>query len=313
MDDEQIEARAMEEAFNATRNAEEPTSSPAPTAPAEEDLKSVAGDSSADASQEQQPDSNSKEAQTPSPQGDDGKAKQQDAPEPVLFAGFTETQLKDLLGKASRFDELEGQLRKAHGKIGELNGEVIRMRDSGGKSQQQQDAGRPPATPDVNLDDDPELAQVAEEWPEMARLAKAYATKILGQAGQQGVSQDGLAALQSNLTAEITRNMHVEFMELQHRGWKDTVTGQEFKTWLAAQPEPVRTTYQTTESAFDLSPILTDFKSFQEKAKRQVNRQRLDESVVPEGGRRPPQQEDLDDENAAMQAGFDSVMRRQHA
>ena len=52
----------------------------------------------------------------------------EDKGEEPLFAGFTESQLKNLLEKATRVESLEKELRKTHGKIGELNGTLQEIR-----------------------------------------------------------------------------------------------------------------------------------------------------------------------------------------
>ena len=48
--------------------------------------------------------------------------------DPVVFGGLRESQVKNLLERAARVDAIEEQLRKAHGKIGELNGSMIELR-----------------------------------------------------------------------------------------------------------------------------------------------------------------------------------------
>ena len=50
--------------------------------------------------------------------------------DPVVFGGLRESQVKTLLERAARVDAIEEQLRKAHGKIGELNGSMIELRQT---------------------------------------------------------------------------------------------------------------------------------------------------------------------------------------
>src|SRR5574340_833846 len=88
------------------------------------------------------------------------KAPEQKDDVPVM-AGLTESQIKTLLERASRVDAIEDQLRKAHGKIGELNGRMGELASH--KAQPTQTA---PAAPV----DDAELAAVERDYPEVAKL-----------------------------------------------------------------------------------------------------------------------------------------------
>lgn len=69
----------------------------------------------------------------------------EEAKDEPMFFGMTESQIKSLLERSARVDDIENQLRKAHGKIGELNANFQNL------STQQKPTQSAPATQVVSI------------------------------------------------------------------------------------------------------------------------------------------------------------------
>lgn len=238
-----------------------------------------------------------KEPEAKEPEAHEQKEPEQAEPEaekPVL-AGLTESQIKSLLERSAKVDAIEDQLRKAHGKIGELNG---RLQEFAAHKQPTQSA---PAVPV----DDAELAAVERDYPEFAKLAEARARKIVsemmaGQTPATGPSAD-------EIRAEVGRDMQMLMMDSLHDGWRDTVNSQDFALWIATQPETVQQTYSTTESAKELAGVLAAFTKSRapQPDKRTQSKQRLEAALTPSGT--PAKASHAPSDQDEFMAGFYSV------
>lgn len=207
-----------------------------------------------------------KEPEQPEPE-------QEPEPEKPVLAGLTESQIKTLLEQAARVTSIEEQLRKAHGKIGELNGKLS-------ERQPQQPTQSAPAVPV----DDEELAAVERDYPEFAKLAEARARKIAAEM-LQGHTPTAQGPSADEIRAEINRDMQTALMDSLHDGWRDTVQSQDFSLWIATQPQDVQERYATTESAKELAGILKSFTTTREsqQGRSARNKQRLEAALTPSG------------------------------
>lgn len=190
--------------------------------------------------------------------------------EPTYF-GLSESQIKSLLERSAQVDDIKDQLRKAYGKIGELNSAVQNF------SQQRQPT---PNTAPAN-DDHAEMSDWEKDFPELAQLAEAKARKIvqesLGNISAQqsgGVSRD-----------EVIRETNLAIMDATYDGWRDTVASQDFSLWIATQPENVQETFNTTVSAKVLGGILSSFDAWKTKTndRSTKNKSRLEQALLPSG------------------------------
>lgn len=209
-----------------------------------------------------------------------------EAEKPVL-AGLTESQIKTLLERAARVDDIEKQLRQAHGKIGELNGTLKELKTP--KAQPTHDA---PAG-DGDVEDDFE-----RDFPEVARIARKVAADA-AKANAPAVAP-----------ADYQREIQMALMDTLHDGWRETVTSQDFALWLATQPEDVQQTYHTTESAKVLGSVIGGFKDWQKSSQSRSakSQKRLEAALTPDGApSRVTTAPSADDEFAA---GFYSVRQR---
>lgn len=234
--------------FDAVRNSDEqhsPESAPVEDAPAQE----VEPESKQDAP------------------GDTGKG-EPDEPngesEEPMFFGMTESQVKSLLERSARVDEIENQLRKAHGKIGELNSHLQNLT--------QKPTQQAPAEAETG-----DLGEFESDFPEVVAIArKTVMDAIKGLPAQAGASQD---------PAEIEKAINIAVMDATHDGWRDTVSSQDFALWIATQPEDVQVTFNTTNSAKELGRIIKSFDGWKDQVKDRGNRnkQRLEQALIPSG------------------------------
>jgi hypothetical protein len=226
------------------------------------------------------------------PQEQEGAESEAQSKEPAVLAGLTETEIKNLFQRVAKVDDLEAQLRKAHGKLGEFNASLQELRKS------------PPAesfsfSPEST--DDPDLKQYMEDFPEFAKLAQhiagQMAQKIVGERFQEAQTQQNEQQMQYEMA----------MMEQTHPGWTSVVQSQDFEVWLAAQPDALRETFATAATARELSPILGSFKNTQQQrtTKTARNNDRLFRAVTPTGTSQVSSNGLSDDD--AFEAGFKSV------
>ena len=289
---QQEESAAFEQAFAETSGTE--FVAPAPTADA-----TTATD---DGGQVQADGAGVADLGTPSPEGGAGDAGVQ-ALEQQLFAGYTESELKALLGRVAEVDSLKEGLRKAHGHIGEL------------KSRQQSapaTAPVPPAAPELPA----ELKHVEEDYPDIAAYFKAQIDlrmQQIQQAAPQQPEQQLVATTGTPSDAAAPSPMEIELavMDRMHAGWRDTVQSQDFQLWLATQNEQVRQTYAVSESADELGGVLGQYGQWTMARQAQVARsakaqQRLANAVTPSGN--APKAQAAITEQDAFEAAFKATM-----
>ena len=221
--------------------------------------------------------------------GEEDQADDEEQEAPV-FAGLTESQLKSILERATRVDAIEDQLRKANGKIGELNGTLQEI-------QRRRPTQHAPAD---DLDDE-QIAEFESTFPEFGPAVEARARKIA-----QEVMQSQQAQGQHD-PEEISKQVNLAVMNTTHKGWQQTTASDDFKLWIASQPPDVQQTFQTTWDAQELGGIVTAFKSRQQaaSARSTKSKQRLEAALTPDG--RSSKVVHAVTEQDAMQAGFDAV------
>lgn len=201
----------------------------------------------------------------------EAKDESQDEADEPMFFGMSESQIKSLLERSARVDEIENQLRRAHGKIGELNANLQNL-------SQPKPTPAAPATPAVDEGTD----QWAQDFPEVAAIARKIAAEtIQAQLAEQTPVQSQPAVDE----VEMAKAINLAVMDATHEGWRDTVNSQDFALWIATQPADVQETYNTTISAKELGKVLKSFEgwktSTQDRSSR--NKKRLEDALIPSG------------------------------
>ena len=212
------------------------------------------------------------------------------ADEPVI-AGFTQEEIRNLLAKAAKVDELEAGLRKAHGKLGEINGNLQELRKAPAKT---------PEPPKVDI------AHVEEDYPDIA----AYIRAQLGQKEQPVEPVQSMPQAQQPVGADANADLQLALMDHLHEGWREKVVSRDFTLWLAAQPDDVRKRYESAETAKELSGVIGQFDAWSTgRATRNTKgQQRLEQAITPSGAPGKPKM--APSEQDAFVAGFKSVMAR---
>lgn len=299
--DQQAEQTAFEQGFS------EASGQPAPAAPAAEadaeQQSSANPDAQAPAAQPestQQTEATNPEGAT-APEGDGAPGAEDD--DPVVLDGFKRSEVKRLLAEATKVSALEQQLRKAQGKIGELNSKL------------QSPTPAPTATPTQAAPELPEeVKQFEQDFPEIATYFKALlqANQPPAQAAPPAQVQQTVATDAAPATAELDPVVvELAVMDRMHSGWREKVAGQEFNLWIAAQSEDVQTTFSTAATAAELAGVIGKFDQWQSAKEAQAqkhfkSKQRLHAAVTPQGN--APQPQTALTEDQAFELGFNAVM-----
>ena len=193
------------------------------------------------------------------------------AAEEQTFFGMTESQIKSLLERSAKVDSIEDQLRRANGKIGELNGTLQQL------AAQRQPTQHAPAPP---LEDE-ELKRWAEDFPEVSAIAEARARQIASEM-MQGMQQQA-PAFDKN---EMIRETNIAILDATQDGWRETINSQDFALWIATQPADVQEAYATTNSAKVLGGVLNSFNGWKAKTEDRgaKSKARLESALLPSGG-----------------------------
>jgi len=227
--------------------------------------------------------------QADEPVTEEAKTEQAETPAEDVpkVAGFTEDELRNLLSRVAKLDELEAGLRKAHGKIGELNGSLQELRTKA-----------PAKAPEPTID----VSHVETDYPDIAAWVKA----------QKDQKEPEQQAEQPEQTAQADKSVELQLalMEHMHEGWQEKVQSRDFNLWLAAQTDDYRTKYQTASTAKELSSVLTQFDSWTAgKTQRNTSGQkRLEQAMTPQGSAGKPKTAPTAEEE--FLAGFKSVANR---
>lgn len=264
-------------------------------APPDASVTTEAVDDQPDASN--QPDG----AQAPAGQGSSNDPED----DPVVLDGFKRSEVKRLLEQASKVPDLELQLRKAHGKIGDL----------GSKLQTppvQQAAPVHTAAPELP----PELKQFEQDFPEFATYAKALlqAQQPAAQAAPPAQEGQTVATAAAPASAELDPvAIELAVMDRMHSGWREKVAGQEFGLWLAAQGQEVQSAFAAADTAQAMAAVIDQFDQWgaakaAQAQKHAKGKQRLAAAVTPQGN--APQPQAALTEEQAFEMGFNAIMGR---
>lgn len=227
------------------------------------------------------------------PEAEAVKDKPKEAGEPPAteeepdIAGFTKEEIRNLLARAAKVDDLEKEIRKVHGRFGELNGKIQEV-----MSKPQAKAAEKPA----------ELSQVEEDYPEIAAFVRAQMEQLTPKKEEAPQPAQAEVATQPNLELAL--------MDHLHEGWREKVESRDFNLWLASQADDVRTKYDSAQTAKELSGVLTQFDSWSasRQARSNQGKQRLEQAMTPTGNHGKPKTAPSPQDEFV--SGFKSVMAR---
>ena len=307
VEDQQAENAAFEQGFAQASGQPSPT----PAAPAADAVEAVAQDGAAPAADHTAEEgSNQPEAINPADDGaqaQDGQGQSNDLEDdPVVLDGFKRSEVKRLLEQASKVTDLEQQLRKAHGKIGELNTRIQP------KAPAQPAAPAHTAAPEFPQ----ELKQFEQDFPEFATYAKALlqAQQPAAQAAPPAQEEQTVATAASPASAELDPVViELAVMDRMHSGWREKVAGQDFSLWLAAQGQEVQSAFAAADTAQAMAAVIGQFDQWEaakaaQAQKHAKGKQRLAAAVTPQGNAPQPQAALTEDQ--AFEMGFNAIMGR---
>ena len=306
VEDQQAENEAFEQGFAQASGQPSPT----PAAPAADAVEDVAQDGAAPAADHTAEGGSQPEAINPADDGaqaQDGQGQSNDLEDdPVVLDGFKRSEVKRLLEQASKVTDLEQQLRKAHGKIGELNTRIQP------KAPAQPAAPAHTAAPELPQ----ELKQFEQDFPEFATYAKALlqAQQPAAQAAPPAQEEQTVATAANHGQAELDPVViELAVMDRMHSGWREKVAGQEFSLWLAAQGQEVQSAFAAADTAQAMAAVIGQFDQWEvakaaQAQKHAKGKQRLAAAVTPQGNAPQPQAALTEDQ--AFEMGFNAIMGR---
>lgn len=306
VEDQQAEDAAFEQGFAQASGQPSPT----PAAPAADAVEAVAQDGAAPAADNAEEGGNQPEASNQSegtnvPEGQEGGDDLED--DPLVLDGFKRSEVKRLLEQASKVTDLEQQLRKAHGKIGELNTRI----------QPKAPTPQPAAPAHTAAPELPqELKQFEQDFPEFATYAKALlqAQQPAAQAAPPAQEEQTVATAANHGQAELDPVViELAVMDRMHSGWREKVAGQDFSLWLAAQGQEVQSAFAAADTAQAMAAVIGQFDQWEaakaaQAQKHAKGKQRLAAAVTPQGNAPQPQAALTEDQ--AFEMGFNAIMGR---
>jgi hypothetical protein len=186
---------------------------------------------------------------------------------PALIAGMSEEELKTLLNKAARVDDLEERLGKlqdkAFGTIGQMKQTIdeLRSRPQGGK-------------PNISK----ETFKALSEYFDDENVAEALAKDFGGlefQGGSDAVSEERLSQLE--------QKFELRLLDFAHKDWREQYNSPEFPEWKATLKPEAQEILDNSWDGAAMAEAITTFKKW--KAKRgeaeQEKQKRLESAVTP--------------------------------
>ena len=202
-----------------------------------------------------------------------GEAQQQE-PEQIVFAGLTESQLAEKLAKIDVIEQMSSaETAKLHGKIGELNGTLKELQRNGNNR----------AAMKVAKD---QFKRLSEDYPEIAEMLAEDLSGLDFAGGGGGLSEDvveqRVTERVSEVKEELSREMQMNLLKIQHRDYVDVYASDQFRTWLQSQPKEEQEKIENSWDAVYLSEKLTEFKSWRnEKQNTSAQRQQRLRNAIP--------------------------------
>lgn len=219
--------------------------------------------------------------------------------DPVVFDGFRRSEVKQLFERVAKVPDLELQLRKAHGKIGQLSTQI-----------QTQPTAQPAPTPQAPAQPDPKVVQFQQDFPDIAEYVDAATKQHQAQTATPVVEQPPVAteAVPTNAGPDPMA-IELAVMDRMHKGWRDTVQSQDFNLWLGAQSQDVQQEFGEADTADRLTAVIGQFSQWSTAKTEAANKaakgqQRLQAAVTPTGQAQRPTAEPTEEE--AFEAAFRS-------
>lgn len=243
---------------------------------------------------------------TPAPEPE-AQAKGAPPPEPERNEyGFTTEEMKSILSRYSKVDDLEQQLesrtQQIHGKLGEAF-----------RTLQSMQTARSAQGFNVKLTEDDLDEELRTQFPELGAMQLRTLQKVLGKA-LGGMAQAAPAApavdpeeIKRQVREDLNKQYEGKFLTVRHPDWRQAVKSEDWNAWVGLQPPRLREQIETSLDADFLAEQITSFKTWKNSADsaRSKKETRLETAVAPRGVASAPKA-GLD-EAAAFLAGYNKV------
>ena len=186
------------------------------------------------------------------------------------YVQLTEEEAATLRSRAQMVDEIQASMNKqfgtAFGKMGGFERTLKQLQD-----QLQQGNGLQPI--ELSRDD---LAQLKEQYPDLADAIAADLKTVLGKTRGPGVNPEQLQslvqqhfdALLPSVEATVTRRLEVKQLNKAVPDWEATLKSADFGTWFAAQPADYQSRSRASEESDVVVGVIKDFRAAQEAASK---------------------------------------------
>lgn len=183
---------------------------------------------------------------------------QEPPPEPE-YVQITRDERDRLIAVADKTANIEAQLSKAFGTMGNMQQLINQVRS------------QTPAGAAVEINDE-DFAELKADFPELAGHTKAALERILKRANVKGTGESATPAIDPEAVrktaAEVVHAQGLDDLNDLHPGWQDIVGKPEdaenpYRKWLATQPEKYQELIRTTYSATITARSIDRFKAAQ--------------------------------------------------
>lgn len=201
------------------------------------------------------------------------------AAKPEYQVGVTAEQLTAMLAKMPKIEELETmttqELRKVHGKFGEINSVLQNLQKNLQES----------SKPGLNLSQ-AKFKRLAEEYPELAQLLSEDLNEIgISGAAQPQVNPEEFNNAVAAVKEDLSKQMQHNLLLVQHKDYPTVVTSDEFKVWAQTLPPEEQQELNSSWDAVYLGEKISQFKDWQNKKQNgsAERRERLQRATMPQG------------------------------
>lgn len=214
-----------------------------------------------------------------------------------LIAGMTDDELKVVLGKAKRFDELDERLTKTHdtafGRMGNLEQQFREL-------QQTRLAAVTPSQ--LSVDSFKSLNDYFGDTEIGTALANDLAQLQLGssQVTHAGIDEQRY----SNDIAQMRNDFEEKLVSVVHPDWREIKTSQDFGDWYGSLDQRSQAVIASSYKSEDVTRALTSYKTWRDQkvTSQQQKQARLENALpLPSGGGRNGRQASTSYEDAFNQ------------
>jgi len=230
--------------------------------------------------------------------------------EAKILAGYSESELKSLLEKANKFDELSEKLTTAEdrmaGRYGEIQRTIKELQEKEGST------GK-----GIKLTAEM-LQRTSEEYPELAELIAEDLSEALGSSELPDDDFDArLKPHVDELSSEFDRRLEARLLSHYRPNWIDEQKTDEFSQFKSQLSPKELETYETSWNADEINGYFKKFDEWKEqqaeksqqaddenKASKSEKSNRLAAAMVPRGA---PATDHAPSDDDAFEAGFKTV------